>query len=225
VKSARMRVLSCLHSFVTRRATLQRRTALTIVRHSDPIVPPLDLQLVASFDEDHLTDEEDSARAVPPLVRQHASHDVFGERARGFRARRNAITHMSVNIPGLPMERAAGAPMERATSTSTFSEELSNVLPNRTLSARSAAALVDRICAICCEDMQADQLVACMPCEGLHAYHDVCIQQWLGRGKPQCPTCRWKVDEDSLQSLRSSVARATAHLNELQQPCKNTVGL
>merc|ERR1719231_1841231 len=110
---ARTRVFTSLHSFVTRRFNLQRRPAshLTIVRHSDPMVPPSDLQLVASFDEDRLTDEEEGVMTVPPLMRQHASHDVLSERAtRRYRARRNAITYMNVDIPG--------APMERATSTS-----------------------------------------------------------------------------------------------------------
>lgn len=91
-----------------------------------------------------------------------------------------------------------------------LSHDLLTMLPSRKLSARSASALGDRACAICCDDFQAEDDVACMPCDGLHSFHNRCISKWL-YCKPQCPQCRWTASTPA--SLRGGIANANAYLH------------
>ena len=109
--------------------------------------------------------------------------------------------------------------MQRTSSSqetlSEMSQELCNTLPARRLSLHSACALADPTCAICCEDILGNQDVACMPCDGMHAYHNACVRQWILR-KPACPKCRWTADETTSAALQGGVARAEAYLQSLR---------
>merc|ERR1711998_265960 len=207
-QAMRRELLNSLRS-IFRRRSHDAAAALTVVRHVDAQVPPLDLSLALSEDDD----QQLPLSVPPPLQRGTASRNVLSESSRPrVRARRNAVIHV-------PFDGIAFFPDEAGSDRSTsISEELSDLLPSRKLSARSAAALSENVCAICCDDMKADDSVACMPCAGLHAYHHGCVRQWLGHGNPQCPTCRWTVDEDMRQSLQNIIARAEAHLDQLQRP-------
>jgi hypothetical protein len=222
----RRELVGSLRSLFRRRRSSSRDAAeaLTVVRHVDPQIPALDLTIAISLRDD---DEPPplmmrGSDERPPLMRSNASRDLLNAspRASGsadrprVRARRNAIIHHPFD--GSPFD--AFGPDARNTSASSISEELSEelsaLLPARTLCARSAAALSE-VCAICCEDMKSDESVACMPCAGLHAYHHGCVRQWLGHGNPQCPTCRWTVDAGTREALPVSIARAEARLARL----------
>jgi hypothetical protein len=142
----------------------------------------------------------------PPLVRRGA-HLFFDEalltQTSSHRMRRrNAI--VASTAMGLPWV------LEDAPHSA---GDLSQQLPERRLSARSVAALDDRTCAICCEEMQPNEEVSCMPCDGLHSFHTSCVRTWLSV-KPQCPTCRWMADESG--ALQAGVARAAAYLDGLR---------
>jgi len=50
----------------------------------------------------------------------------------------------------------------------------------------------DEDCPICYVDYKEGDEVRCMECEGQHAFHKKCIDQWLVRSK-KCPKCRMSV--------------------------------
>ena len=46
-----------------------------------------------------------------------------------------------------------------------------------------------QVCAICLENMRAQQMVLTLPCK--HEYHKQCIVRWLKNSEgPSCPTCK-----------------------------------
>ena len=174
-------------------------------------MPPT-LDSILTSDADHHSE----VQLPPALVRQDAASRLGAVPA--LRRRRNAIAHygsVGFDLYGRPsfspvLSEAAGS-----------DAAISLVVPARRLSARSVDGLGDNVlCAICFEDMRPDDNVACMPCDGLHAYHSHCVQRWL-RHKPECPKCRWTADdnEDDQQPggrLALGVARAEAYLDSLR---------
>lgn len=43
-------------------------------------------------------------------------------------------------------------------------------------------------CAICVEEVQADEMLSRLPCE--HWFHQGCVMKWLRGGHDTCPHCR-----------------------------------
>lgn len=193
-------LLSALRAMVVWPASRRRSTAsLTTL-----VAPNLDMTLVVpTLDLTRAIEAQDDWPERPPLRRQQAALDVRDPRVRD---RRNAITHFEATLP------AEFAQRHEAQSIMTAFRE---TLPVQILSARSAYGLTDRTCAICCDEMLADDRVACMPCPGLHAYHHACVHKWIAR-KPECPKCRWTADETTTRSLELGVARAEAYLQQLR---------
>ena len=159
----------------------------------------------------------DEALTAPPilrpaLTRRDASNNVVGHR---MVQRRNAIAHHSTAAHGniYVGESPIGEPMTQQLDTEArltdLSEELSEGVRtiSRKLSAQSAENL-DSICAICLCVIGEGEDATCMPCDAAHPYHVSCLHAWLGR-KPECPVCRWTMDEDSTsQSLKEGLRRA-----------------
>ena len=175
-------------------------------------VPTLDLSFAASEADDGTHDGTPSTR--PSLTRQNAVVSFASlRRSPRIRQRRNAIAHY-----GSITFTSDGRPAFVARTNSTASSTLRSVLPSRRLSGRSASGLgPDQICAICCDDMRADDRVACMPCGGHHVYHERCLQRWLNTSETEsCPKCRWTMVEDVPASLTAGVARAEAYLDSLR---------
>jgi len=186
-------LLSSLRAIMVRPASRRRSSASLRWATLDTtvVVPTLDLTRVI---EAHNNSPE---WVQPSLRRQFAELDVRGPRVR---ERRNVITDFGASIPP---------------GFAQMHEVLREALPVRILSARSANGLADRTCAICYDEMLADDRVACMPCPGLHAYHHACVHKWIGR-KPECPKCRWTADETTTRALELGVARAEAYLQQLR---------
>jgi hypothetical protein len=61
---------------------------------------------------------------------------------------------------------------------------------------RPEAAQQDMSCGICLEDYNAGEVMAIVPCKGLHRFHSKCIEKWLAqyqgtsKAKMSCPFCR-----------------------------------
>ena len=197
------------------RLVRQRSSGEVARRTSRAVTAPPSLDLVISGVE-----HTDSPSPPPALVRQEAaSRLVFGERGAvpALRRRRHAIAHygsVGFDQNGHPVF----AP-RRHSEAAGLDTELLSVLPARRLSARSVGALGDELCAICFDEMRPDDHVACMPCDGLHAYHSHCVQRWL-QHKPECPKCRWTAEDEpqpgSGSRLALGVARAEAYLDSLR---------
>ena len=196
-------------------ATSQQREYDMVDRRSSPaatlVVPALNLSEVRLAVEESMDpvpespplmqrhDSADPAFAAPSLQQRHSAPAGVSR----VRQRRHAVIELPEGLFHEPLSTARRSVVQD--------------LPARMLSARSAANLAGEQCAICLCDYQANEDVACMPCDGLHKAHARCLRSWLEL-QPTCPVCRWSVEttcsgprlSDRIERAESSLARLRA---------------
>ena len=104
------------------------------------------------------------------------------QRISDSRQRRNAVSYT------YPEELVPSVRSRRTVS----SEEVCGLLPRRVISSATSKSLASEVCAICLDSYASGDVVACMPCAGLHKGHWRCLEQWLQRAQT-CPSCRYRL--------------------------------
>lgn len=107
-------------------------------------------------------------------------------------------------------------------------KEVVDALPRVSLSHQAAQMLArgdgdDSTCNICLEEYEDGATLVCMPCRGLHKFHEACMLTWLENAST-CPCCQWPVPADTSKArIASLMAPAQAECIRLAQalppPC------
>lgn len=89
-----------------------------------------------------------------------------------------------------------------------------DALPKATLCAAAATMMMtdggdESCCNICLEEFGVGDVLACMPCKGMHKFHKHCLARWLSSAST-CPCCQWRVPR----------TMTTAELKALLAPAK-----
>ncbi|CAI9765753.1 unnamed protein product [Fraxinus pennsylvanica] len=104
----------------------------------------------------------------------------------------NAFRRRCIRINEFLFSDTIATTSSAATMTTSNLLELQDLLPKVEYSASTFSKTTD--CAICLESfIEGDDCKILPSCE--HLFHANCVDQWLGR-KPNCPTCRARVDMD-----------------------------
>ncbi|XP_022872888.1 E3 ubiquitin-protein ligase ATL23-like [Olea europaea var. sylvestris] len=114
----------------------------------------------------------------------------------------NAFRRRCIRINEFLFSDPIAATSSAATAKISNLHELQDLVPKVEYSASTFSKTTD--CAICLESfIEGDNCKILPSCE--HLFHANCVDQWLGR-KPNCPTCRARVDMDLTTRLRTSAA-------------------
>ena len=187
-----------VRSVTTPNLALERTERLS----SPAVVPSLNLSEVRLAMEE---ESEPTTPDAPPLLQRHSAPAGVSR----VRQRRHAVIE-------LPAGLIIHEPVSAARRLDTARRSIVQDLPARMLSARSAAKLIGGQCAICLCDYQANEDVACMPCDGLHMAHARCLRVWL-EVQPTCPVCRWSVETcQAGEGLTDRMERAENELAKLR---------
>mmetsp|Transcript_32222 Transcript_32222/g.69261 ORF Transcript_32222/g.69261 Transcript_32222/m.69261 type:complete len:203 (-) Transcript_32222:326-934(-) len=159
-----------------------------------------------------------------PVSESEPAHGTFllqgGPVPPGRRVRRNAV----VSVDDLSLLVMSGA---AANVTSTALPSLIDQLPRAPVSEESTRILqseCSNTCAICLAEYHAGEMLACLPCGGLHKSHWSCLHMWLSSSLT-CPMCRWSLPDGAACSDEELHALMRRGEEELERLCREAAPL
>ena len=191
------------------RATAVAESRATSRRSRRPSRPPT----VPSLRLSDIPRDPSEPRDEPLLDREtsQANEDQMGGPFRPFRlTRQNAQVNLRRPLSSDALRRL-----------SSIDASVVDLVPRRLISNDRSLDTLRReaadTCAICLEDFEAGDTVACMPCAGLHKSHWACIRRWL-QERQTCPSCRWGLPSGTTcpDQTHALMARADDELRRLR---------
>lgn len=197
---------------------------------TDDTLPPLLRRQNASFDPDLLlvsrqdarlgSDEgEEEPTRPPPLRRSDAQYfaslpsssaesQIVALPRRVLHDARSTSDGGEEEPTRPPRLQRSNAQYFASLPSSSAESQIVALLPRRVL--HGAPPEEDDTCGICLEEYQDGDIVACLPCGGLHKSHWHCINRWLQASKT-CPSCRWGLPTDASCSEEVHALMAKGH--------------